>query len=381
METKDFNIFSELFKRTKDELDNMEKTNILIVGKTGVGKSTLINSIFRENIAETGIGRPVTQHIKKLSKDSVPVNLYDTKGLELKEEVQNQIKEEIIQEIEKCQKLCFEKDDKSQLIHICWYCIDAGNGRCEQTDIEWISDIAKKIPVIVVITKAYSKKQGKIFKSKIENINLDCRAVIPIVAERYEIDEDITVQPYGLDKLVEVTYQLLPDAVKRAFNNAQKVNIEHKVKEATKWMYGYVTGCGVIGASPIPFSDAPLLAGAQISMIAHITTIFGLPVDKALLTSIVSSIAGVSGAAITGKTLVSNLIKFIPGVGTFVGTVISSSVAIAITTALGISYINVLKYILEEEAKGMQISIDDIVEKTKYEFKNQINNSVSSISM
>lgn len=107
-------------------------------------------------------------------------------------------------------------------------------------------------------------------------------------------------------------------------------------------------------------------------MIAHITTIFGLPVDKALLTSLISAIAGISGATLTGKALVSNLLKFIPGIGSVAGGAISASVAAAVTTALGLAYINVLKYILEEEAKGVEVTNDAIVEKMKSEFKKEI---------
>ena len=56
----DFDVFTEVLKKTQEELRNMKKANILIVGKTGVGKSTLINNIFREEMAETGIGKPIT---------------------------------------------------------------------------------------------------------------------------------------------------------------------------------------------------------------------------------------------------------------------------------------------------------------------------------
>ena len=63
-------------------------------------------------------------------------------------------------------------------------------------------------------------------------------------------------------------------------------------------------------------------------MLAHITAIFGVSLDKALLTSIVGSIGGSGGAAFLGRYIVSNLLKLIPGVGTVVGGLISGSTGI-----------------------------------------------------
>ena len=376
---EDFNIFTEAFNKIDKELNNMDKVNILIVGKTGAGKSTLINSVFRAEMAETGTGRPVTQHLKKISKEGIPVNLYDTKGLELSETVQEEIKKEILDEIDKCNDLCIKNDNKSELIHACWYCIDGSVKRCEETDIEWINDIAEKVPVIVVVTKGFPKKDAREFRKKIENINLNCRAIVPVLAEKYEDrdeeDEDyevVIIPSYGLDKLVDVTLEVLPEGVRKAFNNAQKVSLDKKVSAARKWVTGYAATTGAIGASPIPFSDAPLLVGAQLSMLAHITAIFGLPVEKAVLTAIISSVTGVSGTTIGGKTLVSNLLKMIPGIGTVAGGAISASVASMMTIALGLAYISVLKYIIEEENQGNKVSTETIKEKMKEAYKKEL---------
>ncbi|GAA6942093.1 hypothetical protein HpHUE59_07270 [Helicobacter pylori] len=39
--------------------------NILLMGAIGVGKSSLINGLFGQEVAKAGIGKPVTQHLEK----------------------------------------------------------------------------------------------------------------------------------------------------------------------------------------------------------------------------------------------------------------------------------------------------------------------------
>src|SRR4051812_33127463 len=47
----------------KAALRKPRRMNLLIVGKTGTGKSTLVNAVFGDEVASTGVGRPVTRDL------------------------------------------------------------------------------------------------------------------------------------------------------------------------------------------------------------------------------------------------------------------------------------------------------------------------------
>lgn len=68
MEINTDEIAQKCIDAINEKLRNLKKLNIIVVGKSGVGKSTLINSLFRGNFAETGLGRPVTDEIRKIEK-------------------------------------------------------------------------------------------------------------------------------------------------------------------------------------------------------------------------------------------------------------------------------------------------------------------------
>lgn len=275
---ENLNLAEEIMKKIQEVSDKMIPVNIMIIGKTGIGKSTLINSVFRDRLVDTGIGEPVTQHLRKISKKGIPLTIYDTKGLELTEKSQNSIKEEIINEISNKAKNNNEKD----FIHIIWFCINSESHRIEEIEKDWIKEfsIKTKVPVIIVLTKSYSFEESKEFKSKIENLNLPVKSVKIVLADEKKISSSIVIPPYGLNDLVSSTIEILPELVQNSFINAQKINIDQKVSVARAWMFGYVAAATGTGFSPLPFSDAFALIPIQVGMMAHITAIFGLPLEK-----------------------------------------------------------------------------------------------------
>jgi uncharacterized protein (DUF697 family)/GTP-binding protein EngB required for normal cell division len=361
------NVVKDIVHLTEEEVKNMDPINIMLIGKTGVGKSTLINNIFRENLVATGIGRPVTRHLERISKEGVPLNLYDTKGLELNQSVQMQVRKEVNDEIRRLNQSGEEKEK----IHVIWYCINAGSNRVESFEEGFIRELAEKTPVVIVLTQSIQSENTQELMQYIDTLRLNVRGVIPIIAKPFNLGGHM-IPSFGLEKLVDVTLSLIPENTERAFINAQKVDLMKKADYAKKWARGFITETFMVGFTPIPFADAPILASSQVAMIAKITSIFGVSMSKGMITSVVSSAAGVSGAVYTGRALVSNLLKLVPGAGTVVGGLISGSTAALITTVLAYAYINVMIKVASYEYNDKHMDRSEIMDLMKDELHKQL---------
>ena len=128
--------------------DKLAQLNVLIIGKTGVGKSTLVNSIFGESITEEGLGKPVTQKIHKIEKMGMPISIYDTPGLELGG---NNSADNLLKEMVKLVRTCNTSGDQSQMIHCVCYCINTLLSKIEPAELEFLKNFIEK-------TKKYNIK-------------------------------------------------------------------------------------------------------------------------------------------------------------------------------------------------------------------------------
>ena len=344
-----------------DKIKNLKTLNIMVVGKSGVGKSTLINSLFRGNFAETGLGRPVTSEIRKKVKKDYPLAIYDTPGFELSSGQQNKVKDEILDIISNG----FASKDINDAIHCIWYCVNVGGNRTfDESEINWLKEFTSEnkvtqVPIIVVLTQAIPKKKASEMKNHVEKENLDIIKVVPILAQDMDFDEEYIARAYGLDHLIDIMAEVLPNELQNTLQNVQKASLESKKKAAQALVATAVAGSFGEGFAPIPFSDAALLVPTQVGMIAGITVIFGLDINKSFLTSFVSATIGSAGATVLGKTIVSNLLKLIPGVGTVAGGLISGTTAGLLTTALGSAYIMIMEMVYKGEIDKEKLYTDE----------------------
>ena len=340
------------------EHKELKSFNIMVLGKTGVGKSTLINKLFSEKMTDTGYGKPVTHEIRQHKKDGFPLTIYDTPGLELGGE---NSADSLIEQVTKIIHEGVVSGEVGNAIHCILYCVSVPSNRFEGTEKQILAHFLDatseyNVPVIIVLTQAYAKKQTQEMKKQIEQENMKAVGVIPVLAEDYEFDDDQIVKAHGMDKLAALMDSVIPEAVQKTFVSIQCANLELKQKRARAITTAAAVAAAATGATPIPFSDAALLIPEQVTMLASITTAFGLPVEKRTLIAIVSATIGTAGTTVLGKTIVSGLLKFIPGIGSVAGGAISAAAAASLTAALGEAYIALLTSICKGELLMSDIS-------------------------
>lgn len=357
-----------------EKIKNLKTLNIIVIGKSGVGKSTLINSLFRGNFAETGLGRPVTSEIRKKVKKDYPLAIYDTPGFELSSGQQNKVKDEILDIISKG----FASKDINDAIHCIWYCVNVGGNRTfDESEIKWLKEFTAEnkmtqVPIIVVLTQAVPKKKAAEMKNLVEAENLDIVKVVPLLAQDMDFDDEYVARSYGLDTLIDIMAEVLPAELQNTLQNVQKASLESKKKASQAIVAGAVAGSFGEEFAPIPFSDAALLVPTQVGMIAGITVVFGMDINKSFLTSFVSATIGSAGATVLRKTIVSNLLKLIPGLGTVTGGLISGTTAGLLTTALGEAYIKIMEMVYKGEISKEDLYSENGQATMKQLFKTEL---------
>lgn len=256
-------IFSELNiqNKIKSEIEQIISTyefteklnhfNILILGRAGIGKTTLINSILQfegtpnELITGEGVSKTLGEPKGYTSDKIKGLRLWDSQGID--KEKYNIPK--VIEDVKKLINEASINNDPDKFIHCIWYCISGD--RFENSECESISELMgiyddETLPIIIVYTEAYSEEiteevceqvkiilEQKTDKKKIKEIN-----IMPIVAKEKEIKMgNITtkIEKFGINSLIDISMKKISLAINSAcffsFKNKLKKDFEKKIND------------------------------------------------------------------------------------------------------------------------------------------------------
>ena len=225
---------AKFIKKLKRKI--IKRFNILLLGNTNVGKSTLINEFLKlpknERAKESTGGPTKTIDFKSYngSFNEISYSLYDTNGITNKGVDSIEFK---IKNTEKEIKKRIKSKDPNQLIHCIWYCFQGTN--IQPSDGEFIKKLISiynkySMPIIFVHTQTYSVSQSKTCKkgikkylSEIYSNELDVKShlknYVNILAREDSKDEEDddeeeykkdcmnsnSIKSFGLDELEKIS--------------------------------------------------------------------------------------------------------------------------------------------------------------------------------
>ena len=317
----------------------MTKGNVLVIGNSGVGKSTLINAVLGEECAVTGYGiTGTTQELSIYENGRIPFRIIDTVGFEPSFRKASRA----VRSVRKWSRdSAVREERKEERISVIWCCVEGTSRKLFPDTIKIMAKAVSmwpSVPVIAVITKSYSLPERR------ENIMMvheafsthkklfrNLKRIIPVVAMTYRLNDDAFAPPDGITDLIEATNDLLPEGIRASETDVARYKMDRRRAFAHSTVGVATASAVIVGAVPIPFPDAAILTPLEIAEINTVSRIYGINKDEKLV-KFVDSIVEVGTVSTAARAAV-NALKSIPGVNaaaSAVNAVIAGSIVAAI---------------------------------------------------
>lgn len=291
----------------------MRNVSIVVMGKTGAGKSTLINSVLNEKVAPTGTGCAVTKenkiYVKCLPFEGEPagilLSMYDTVGLEINENITKKTISEIKKHIETTKLMAGNTD-----VHIVWFCVNNRSNRMEPYELNLIKQLSieHEIPFIITVTQCFSDEPGELASTISKNL-----AEIPqvrVLAEDYKLRSG-SVKAFGVGELMRksvrdyksLKVRILEKKLAILGNYDNFINIKSNFINLARGRTIYYARKAKNCASASIFPSFPWFIGASGALRIGVVKEIGEKLVKSLDELFVSSFSQFSGDQSTGYSL------------------------------------------------------------------------------
>jgi len=382
-------ILGEALRETEDLIDESRPPRLYLFGRSGAGKSSLINALANKDVAEVGSVEPTTvdSEMYHISFPDRYANwdVVDSRGLFESVSPDGNVPEDTVS---------FMKEDLKEyrpdiLLHV----MTPDQVRAGEDDFETVRELREELgdlfpPVVYCLNKVdthmspggdWPPEENASLAGDIKD-NLDFVADVlgedeknafdesqPLHGYEFDSKEHVGVVPvylkdepyWNVETLSWLVGDFLPEDARLQFIQAQQR--EGLMRDLARDITNrFAITSGGVGFAPLPIADIAVLSSMQLFLVGIIGGLSCREIEWETVEDYLTAMGGTTIAGLTARSAARSLIQILPGVG----TAISTAVAGGTTWAIGRS---AEEYYFNDKV----VKPSSLVEKGKRKFKQQ----------